>query len=81
MLQSWGGLVRLFPTVPDGFSGSFLLRAQGGFLVAAAIENGKVTAARVQAGEARTLRLVCCDGTGREFAIAMEPGEIWSLPE
>ncbi len=80
LLQSWGGVVRLFPTVPEGFSGSFLLRAQGGFLVAATMEQGRVTAVRVQACEKRTLRLVCCDGTAREFTAAMTPGEIWTLP-
>lgn len=80
LLQSWGGIVKLFPTVPEKFSGSFLLRAQGGFLVFATMKDGVVTDACVQACEDGTLHLLCCDGSKREFIVNMSAGETWELP-
>ncbi len=43
LLQSWGGKVRIFPAVPDKWreTSFYHLRAQGGFLVSAARNNGK----------------------------------------
>lgn len=43
LLQSWGGKIRVFPAVPEGWNEvSFdQLRAQGGFLVSAARTQGK----------------------------------------
>lgn len=44
LLQSWGGEIRLFPDVPDDFTGAFhKLLAQGGFEVSASMGNGKLT--------------------------------------
>jgi len=41
LLQSWGGKIRLFPCVPEKFTGSFEnFRAQGGYTVSAAMKNG-----------------------------------------
>lgn len=43
LLQSWGGMIRLFPCVPAEFSGSFEgLRAEGGWLVSAKMERGRL---------------------------------------
>ena len=41
LLQSHGGLIRVLPAVPDGWSGIFRLRAEGSFLVAADFAEGK----------------------------------------
>ncbi len=60
LMQSWGGTIRLFPTVPDAWSEAFFedLRAEGGFLVSAQMLGGGVTYARIVStvGGACTLR-------------------------
>ena len=44
LLRSCGGIIEVFPAFPKNQSGSYnCLRAQGGFLVSAAIKNGKLT--------------------------------------
>jgi hypothetical protein len=40
LLQSHNGMIRILPAVAPGWSGMFRLRAEGGFLVAAAFEGG-----------------------------------------
>jgi len=43
LLQSYGGIIRLFPAWPRDKSASFeSLRAEGGFLVSSSLENGEV---------------------------------------
>ena len=64
LLQSWGGTIRLFPCVPPGFTGEFEnLRAEGGRLVSAKMENGRLVSWRVTepetGGEARPAAVVC----------------------
>ncbi len=60
LVQSWGGTIRLFPTVPDRWGDAYFedLRAEGGFLVSARLSGGEVARARItsEAGEACTLR-------------------------
>jgi hypothetical protein len=43
LLQSWGGKIRVFPAVPDGWKDASFdkLRAQGGFLLSASRSQGK----------------------------------------
>ncbi|MDR1814271.1 MAG: alpha-L-fucosidase, partial [Tannerella sp.] len=43
LLQSWGGIIRIFPAVPDEWKDAIFsdLRAEGAFLVSARRENGK----------------------------------------
>lgn len=59
LMQSWGGLVRLFPAVPDSWRDiSFdRQRAEGGFAVSARRVGGKVTSVRVESSQTGTLRL------------------------
>lgn len=58
LLQSFGGVVRLFPSVPEGFSGGFAgLVARGGFVVSAKMQNGKVTFAELEATVGGTLKI------------------------
>ena len=49
LLQSWGGRVRIFPSVPESWKDvSFEnLRAQGGFLVSAEMVNGEIVSASI----------------------------------
>lgn len=48
LLQSHGGLIRLFPCIPEDFTGSFRnLAAEGGFLVSAAMRKGRVKEAEI----------------------------------
>ena len=58
LLQSYGGVIRLFRGVPQGFSGSFRnLQAQGGFSVSASMEHGKLTRLQITASVDNTLRI------------------------
>ncbi len=77
LLQSHGGLIRLFPAVPEGFSGSFVkLLAQGAFEVSAEIRRGEVTGWEVHALRGGLCRLLESAGSAvRETTLA--PGEIW----
>jgi hypothetical protein len=42
LLQSYEGLIRLAPALPEGLSGIFTLKAAGGFMVSACVKDGKV---------------------------------------
>ena len=43
LCQSWGGEIRIFPSVPKGFTGSFEnFRVRGGYWVSAVMVDGKV---------------------------------------
>ena len=42
-----GGVIRLIPCVPKAWSGSFKLRACGGFVVTCAFAKGEVTACEI----------------------------------
>ena len=43
LCQSWGGKIRIFPSVPKGFTGRFEnFRVRGGYRVSASMVNGKV---------------------------------------
>ena len=47
-LQSYGGVIRLFPAWPKGWQSEFTLAAEGGFLVSSRISaNGKIPEIRI----------------------------------
>ena len=49
VLQSWGGRIRLFPCVPNDFTGSFTnLLAEGGYRVSAAMEKGRLVSYSIE---------------------------------
>lgn len=76
LLQSWDGTIRLFPGVPEKFSGSFHnLLAQGGFCVSATMEEGKVISWCVTAKTESKVRLQLPDGILEK---EMHAGEIIS---
>jgi len=60
LLQSWGGTIRLFPTVPDRWDNAYFedLRAEGAFLVSAQMLDGVVSCTRIasEAGGTCVLR-------------------------
>ena len=81
LLQSWGGEIRLFPAVPQHFTGYFArFRAQGGFLVSAAMEDGNVTAFRVEApadGEMQDSPMNLVNVPGNfSMPLRLRPGEV-----
>jgi len=73
MLQSWNGVIRVFPAWPDVWDDAIFhgLRAEGGFSVSAARENGRVSwvALTSHAGEPCRLR------------VAMPEAEVSCRPE
>ena len=90
LLQSWGGVVRVFPAVSDRWrDASFReLRAEGGFRVTATRSRGRTTHVRVLSGVTATLRLRDpFDGgparwnrpgvhrTGRDYVVKLAGGE------
>ncbi|MBI5692096.1 MAG: hypothetical protein HZC55_18605 [Verrucomicrobia bacterium] len=60
LLQSWGGRLRLFPSLPSNWrEASFReLRAEGGFVVSADVRDGRMRRATVRATVDQDLRLV-----------------------
>jgi len=60
LLQSYGGCIRVFPTIPDRWHDAYFadLRAEGAFLVTAKLTNGKTdfVALTSEAGEACRVR-------------------------
>ena len=74
LLQSHGGLIRLFPGVPEDFTGSFRgLSAEGGFLISAAMRRGKLTQAEIVSHHGGFCRVQFPSGTLLEKYL--QPGE------
>ena len=77
LLQSHGGIIRLFPGVPDDFTGSFTrFLAQGGFEVSAAMKKGIITQFRIRSLAGGTVKV-----TGRglaEFQLSLPKGKVCS---
>ncbi len=76
LLQSFDGIIRLFPATPDDFSGGFEnLVARGGFRVTAQMQDGKLSFAHITAIEAEDKKhSVCrilddgrCEPCGKSF--------------
>lgn len=68
LLQSWRGVVRIFPAVPEDWkTASFeKLRAEGALTVSAERENGQTKRVSIRAGKKITVRLVDpFEGQGR----------------
>lgn len=82
LLQSWGGKVRIFPSVPDSWKDvSFEnLRAQGGFLISAEMVNGEVISASISSpdgGDAKVVFPLGYVAPGRPFTVKtfhLQPG-------
>lgn len=73
LLQSHGGVLRLFPGVPEDFSGSFdRFLAEGGFEVSAEMKKGRVQSVRIRALH---------DGTFRLYLPGEKPGKPHKLSE
>jgi len=84
-----GGPIRLLPATPPQWSGSFKLRARGGFVVEADFDAGKVTRARIACERGGPMTLVnpfdaarvTADGapartiSDKQFTIETKPGE------
>lgn len=77
LLQSHGGTIRLFPGVPEDFSGSFSrFLAEGGFEVTAAMKKGKTVFARIHSLHGGTFRLANPFGKRPVFIVrTLDAGE------
>ena len=75
LLQSWGGVVRVFPAVPDSWADvSFdTLRAEGALQVSAERSGGRTVAVRIVSRHGGPLRLRDPFGGGRVRWIGPEP--------
>jgi hypothetical protein len=83
VLQSWGGKIRIFPAVPDGWKDASLasMRAEGAFLVDAVRSGGKTTLIRLTSLAGRPCRIVT-DMTGptpTDPAVHLQPQPDGSL--
>jgi hypothetical protein len=58
LLQSHHGVIRLFPALPDSWSGSFRLRAEGPFVVEASAGQGRVETVRITSLRRQNVALV-----------------------
>ena len=58
-MQSWGGKVRIFPTVPESWNNASFsdLRAEGGYKVSAEREEGKTIKVSIKATKKGELKL------------------------
>ena len=79
LCQSWSGEIRLFPSVPKGFTGRFEnFRVRGGYVVSAEMRNGTVVDFDLKgARKGETIRVTC--PTDPEFVqLPSEPA--WKKP-
>ena len=60
LMQSYDGIIRLFPGVPKNFTGRFSkFLAQGGFEVSASMRNGSINKLLIKANVDGTLKIYC----------------------
>ncbi|MEO6908161.1 MAG: glycoside hydrolase N-terminal domain-containing protein [Abditibacteriaceae bacterium] len=80
LLQSWGGVLRIFPAIPATWRDvSFEnLRGEGAFLVSAEIKNGNVIRVKIHA-EYDSICRVLLPGESCVQAMALQSGEIWDI--
>ena len=82
LLQSWGGVIRLFPGVPKDFSGWFhRMLAQGAFEVSAEMKNGRLADFRITSLAGGTCRLLDPRGSGKIITRTLAKGESFRFKE
>jgi len=81
LLQSYGGVIRLFPAWPKAKSASFTtLRAEGGFLVSSSLKNGKIGPTKIHSAVGGICRVqwpwgnvsIRCEEDGKEVPYRIE---------
>lgn len=76
LIQSYEGVIKLFPSVEKDFTGGFTgLLANGGFNVSAHMENGKVTYVKIKAIAGGMMRLYDPNNEQEIISAEMEPGQ------
>ena len=77
LIQSYDGIIRLFPSVEKNFTGGFTgLLANGGFEVSARMEKGKVVYAKVKSLAGGLMRMYNPNKKGdRIISLEMTKGE------
>ena len=80
LLQSQGGVLRLFPAIPASWENVRFttLRAEGAFVVSAVRTNGAVSQARILCEKGGPLRIASPNG-GPELSFATEAGQTLTL--
>ncbi len=88
MLQSYGGVLRVFPCWPAGVPASFrTFRAEGAFLVSASVEGGKTTFLQVTSQKGGTCRFyspwpgkpVVEDADGKAVPVSGPEDAVWAF--
>ena len=70
LLQSFGGVIRIFPAVPDGWKDAsfYNLRTEGAFLVSAQRKDGNFRFAQIESLAGEPLTVACgCGYPDREI--------------
>lgn len=80
LLQSWGGVLRVFPAIPSTWRDvSFEnLRGEGAFLISAEMKDGVVAHATVRAEQGGICRILLPDENKTQEAV-LRKGEVWNL--
>ncbi len=70
LLQSYDSVIRLFPGVPENFTGKFTgFLAQGGFEVSASMVEGRIKQAKIKSSVGGTLKIYCSlKGMQKDFS-------------
>lgn len=79
-MQSFEGVIRIFPSFYEGYDGVFTLKAMGGFMVTGATMDGKVTPYAIVKSlhggkcviDANFDSLVICDADGNEVSYSID---------
>ena len=78
LLQSHGSKIRLFPGVPEDFTGEFVsFLAQGGFQVDAKMHEGKILYAKIRSLQGGSFALANLDGK----TFSLKKGEVLEITE
>ncbi|MFQ6079956.1 MAG: glycoside hydrolase family 95-like protein, partial [Thermodesulfobacteriota bacterium] len=87
LLQSYDGVVRVFPAMPSDWNGAFRLKAVGGLLVEAIFKEGKVGSLKITSERGGPLRIelpqpdkteeiIVLDGSGAKVSYELQGDEV-----
>ena len=80
LLQSWGGVLRIFPAIPEAWRNTKFhnLRGEGAFLVSAEMQDGELVRAEITAERGGFCR-VQLPGEPNVHEADLQTGEVWNV--